>query len=118
MSDLDTIKFHNQIFTGYIYDHSYEHVIDEPLNLTVKMQVIDVIPEKAVKKDTSIPLNFHQLAEMLNEPVYVKDPGCKGEWEILKGVRKTTNGEEVCFKGYDRWHILRKNIYYAKNELE
>ena len=61
-----------------------------------------------------IPLNFHQLAEMIGKPVYVKDRGCKGYWEIVMGVRKTADGEEVCFKGCNRWQRIGKTIYRTK----
>ena len=27
-----------------------------------------------------IPLSFHQLAEMIGEPIYIKPDGCKGHW--------------------------------------
>ena len=65
-----------------------------------------------------IPLSFHQLAEMIGEPVYVKDKGCKGHWEIVTTVRKTLNGEDVCFRGYDRWQRIEKNIYRTKEGAE
>lgn len=65
-----------------------------------------------------IPLSFHQLAEMIGEPVYVKDRGCKGHWEIITAVRKTADGEDVSFRGYDRWQRIGKNIYRTKEGAE
>lgn len=65
-----------------------------------------------------ISLDFHQLAEMIGEPVYVKDSGCKGRWEIVMGVRKTADGEDVCFRGCDRWQRIGKTIYRTKEGAE
>lgn len=65
-----------------------------------------------------ISLNFHRLAEMIGEPVYVKDNGCKGRWEIVMGVRKTADGEDVCFKGCDRWQRIGNHIYRTKEGAE
>ena len=65
-----------------------------------------------------IPLDFHQLAEMIGEPVYIKDSGCKGHWEIVIMVRKTADGEDVSFRGYDRWQRIGKNIYRTKEGAE
>jgi hypothetical protein len=61
-----------------------------------------------------IPLNFHRLAEMIGKPVYVKDGGCKGHWEIVMGVKKTVDGEDVCFRGCDRWQRIGKTVYRTK----
>ena len=61
-----------------------------------------------------IPLDFHRLAEMIGEPVYVKDSGCKGRWEIVMGVRKTADGEDVCFRGCNQWQRIGKTIYRTK----
>ena len=65
-----------------------------------------------------IPLGFHQLAEMIGEPVYVKDRGCKGHWEIVMGVRKTADGEDVCFRGCNQWQRIGKTIYRTKEGAE
>lgn len=65
-----------------------------------------------------ISLNFHQLAEMIGEPVYVKDSGCKGHWEIVISVRKTADGEDVFFRGWDRWQRIGKTIYRTKEGAE
>ena len=65
-----------------------------------------------------IPLDFHRLAEMIGEPVYVKDSGCKGRWEIVMCVRKTADGEDVCFRGCDRWQRIGKTIYRTKEGAE
>lgn len=65
-----------------------------------------------------ISLDFHRLAEMIGEPVYVKDSGCKGRWEIVMGVKKTADGEDVCFRGCDRWQRIGKNIYRTKEGAE
>ena len=61
-----------------------------------------------------ISLDFHQLSEMIGTPVYVKDHGCKGHWEIITAVRKTADGEDICFKGNDRWQKIGNNIYRTK----
>ena len=65
-----------------------------------------------------ISLDFHRLAEMIGEPVYVKDSGCKGRWEIVMGVRKTADGEDICFRGCDRWQRVGNNIYRTKEGAE
>lgn len=65
-----------------------------------------------------IPLDFHRLAEMIGEPVYVKDSGCKGHWEIVMGVRKTADGEDICFRGYNQWKRIGKDIYRTKEGAE
>ena len=65
-----------------------------------------------------ISLDFHQLAEMIGEPVYVKDSGCKGRWEIVVGVRKTADGEDICFRGCDLWQRIGKTIYRTKEGAE
>ena len=61
-----------------------------------------------------ISLDFHRLAEMIGEPVYIKDSGCKGRWEIVMGVRKTADGEDVCFRGCNQWQRIGKTIYRTK----
>lgn len=61
-----------------------------------------------------ISLGFHDLAEMVGTPVYVKDHGCKGHWEIVTAVRKTIDSEDVCFRGSDRWQRIGNNIYCTK----
>ena len=61
-----------------------------------------------------ISLDFHRLAEMIGEPVYVKDSGCKGRYEIVTCVRKTVDGEDVCFRGCNQWQRIGKNIYRTK----
>ena len=65
-----------------------------------------------------ISLSFRQLAEMIGEPVYVKDEGCKGHWEIVIMVRKKADGEDVCFRGCDRWQRIGNNIYRTKEGAE
>lgn len=65
-----------------------------------------------------IPLSFHQLAEMIGEPVYVKDRGCKGHWEIITIVRKTLDGEEVALRGSNQWQRIGKTIYRTKEGAE
>lgn len=65
-----------------------------------------------------ISLDFHRLAEMIGEPVCVKDSGCKGRWEIVMGVRKTADGEEVYFRGCDRWQRIGNHIYRTKEGAE
>ena len=65
-----------------------------------------------------IPLDFHQLAEMIGEPVYIKDNGCRGHWEIVTMVRKTVDGEDVGFRGYNQWQRVGKNIYRTKEGAE
>ena len=61
-----------------------------------------------------IPLSFPQLAEMIGEPVYVKDRGCKGRWEIITAVRKTLDGEDYAIRGNDRWQRIGDCIYRTK----
>lgn len=61
-----------------------------------------------------IPLGFHQLAEMIGEPVYVKDRGCKGRWEIITAVRKNLDGEDYAIRGNDRWQRIGNCIYKTK----
>jgi hypothetical protein len=65
-----------------------------------------------------IPLSFNQLAEMIGEPVYVKDRGCKGHWEIITAVRKTLDGEDVAFRGTSGWESIGKDIYRTKEGAE
>jgi len=65
-----------------------------------------------------ISLDFHRLAEMIGEPVYVKDSGCKGHWEIVMGVRKTVDGEDICFRGCNQWRRIGKDIYRTKEGAE
>lgn len=61
-----------------------------------------------------IPLGFHQLVEMIGEPVYVKDRGCKGHWEIITAVRKNLDGEDYAIRGNDRWQRIGNCIYRTK----
>lgn len=61
-----------------------------------------------------IPLSFHQLAEMIGEPVYIKDRGCKGHWEIITAVRKNLDGEDYAIRGNDRWQRIGNCIYRTK----
>lgn len=61
-----------------------------------------------------IPLNFHQLAEMIGEPVYIKEQGCKGHWEIITAVRKNLDGEDYAIRGNDRWQRIGDCIYRTK----
>lgn len=61
-----------------------------------------------------ISLDFHQLAEMIGEPVYIKDRGCKGHWEIITAVRKNLDGEDYTIRGNDRWQRIGNCIYRTK----
>ena len=61
-----------------------------------------------------ISLDFHQLAEMIGEPVYIKDRGCKGHWEIITAVRKNLDGEDYTIRGSDRWQRIGNCIYRTK----
>lgn len=61
-----------------------------------------------------IPLDFHRLAEMIGEPVYIKDRGCKGHWEIITAVRKNLDGEDYAIRGNDRWQRIGDCIYRTK----
>lgn len=61
-----------------------------------------------------IPLDFHRLAEMIGEPVYIKDRGCKGHWEIITAVRKNLDGEDYTIRGNDRWLRIGDCIYRTK----
>lgn len=61
-----------------------------------------------------IPLDFHQLAEMIGEPVYIKERGCKGHWEIVTAVRKNSDGEDYVIRGNDRWQRIANCIYRTK----
>lgn len=65
-----------------------------------------------------ISLGFHQLAEIIGEPVYFKERGCKGHWEIVIAVRKTLDGEDVCVRGNDRWQRIGNQIYRTKEGAE
>ena len=61
-----------------------------------------------------IPLDFHRLAEIIGEPVYIKDRGCKGHWEIITAVRKNLDGEDYTIRGNDRWLRIGDCIYRTK----
>ena len=61
-----------------------------------------------------IPLDFYQLAEMIGEPVYIKERVCKGHWEIITAVRKTLAGEDYAIRGNDRWQRIGNCIYRTK----
>lgn len=78
------------------------------------LHYLKILKAKSEEPPDYIPLNFHRLAEMIGEPVYVKDSGCKGRWEIVMSVRKTADGEDVCFRGCDRWQMIGKTIYRTK----
>lgn len=80
------------------------------------LKILKVKSEKSPIEELSgyVSLDFHQLAEMIGEPVYVKDSGCKGHWEIVMGVRKTVDGEDVCFRGCDRWQRIGETVYRTK----
>lgn len=65
-----------------------------------------------------IPLGFHQLAEMIGEPVYFKERGCKGHWEIITAVRKNLDGEDYTIRGNDRWQRIGNCIYRTKEGAE
>jgi hypothetical protein len=61
-----------------------------------------------------ISLDFHRLAEMIGEPVYFKERGCKGHWEIITAVRKNLDGEDYAIRGNDRWQRIGDCIYRTK----
>lgn len=61
-----------------------------------------------------ISLDFHRLAEMIGEPVYIKEQGCIGHWEIITAVRKTLDGEDYAIRGNDRWQRIGNCIYRTK----
>ena len=65
-----------------------------------------------------IPLSFYQLADMIGEPVYVKSSGCKGQWQIVMSVRRTIDGDDVCFRGDKIWTRIGKDIYRTKEGAE
>jgi len=65
-----------------------------------------------------IPLDFHRLAEMIGEPVYFKECGCKGHWEIITAVRKNLDGEDYAIRGNDRWQRIGNCIYRTKEGAE
>lgn len=61
-----------------------------------------------------ISLDFHQLAEMIGKPVYIKEQSCKGHWEIITAVRKDLDGEYYAIRGSDRWQRIGDYIYRTK----
>ena len=65
-----------------------------------------------------ISLSFHQLANMIGDPVYVKSSGFKGQWQIVMAVRRTNDGDDVCFKGDKTWTRIGKGIYRTKEGSE
>lgn len=66
-----------------------------------------------------IPLSFHQLADMIGEPVYVKSKGCKGKWEIVRALEKDCDGEYIRFKDeIDYRMVIGHNIYRSKEGAE
>ena len=80
----------------------------------------DAIPDalyylKQIKQSAdNKPLSFYELSEMIGEPVFYKDSGCAGFWEIISAVKKTHDNEYVLVKGSDRWMIIGKNFYRRK----
>lgn len=65
-----------------------------------------------------IPLDFHQLAKMIGEPVYIKEQSCKGHWEIITAVRKTVDGEDYAIRGNNQWQRIGNHIYRTKEGSE
>lgn len=66
-----------------------------------------------------ISLSFHQLADMIGEPVYVKSRGCKGKWEIVRALEKDFDGEYIRFKDeIDYRMVIGHNIYRSKEGAE
>lgn len=61
-----------------------------------------------------VPLDFRRLSEMIGQPVYIKDHGCKGHWEILTAVRKNLDGEDFTVRGNERWQRIGNCIYRTK----
>ena len=61
-----------------------------------------------------IPLSFHQLAEMIGEPIYIKPDGCKGHWEILTSVKRDIDGDCFTYRGFDHEIRLTDEIYRTK----
>ena len=66
-----------------------------------------------------IPLSFHQLVDMIGEPVYIKNIGCIGKWEIVRALEKDCDGEYIRFKGeVDYRMVIDHNIYRSKEGAE
>lgn len=65
-----------------------------------------------------ISLDFHQLAEMIGKPVYIKEQGCKGHWEIITAVRKNLDDEYYAIRGSDSWQRIGNCIYRTKEGAE
>lgn len=82
-----------------------------------KLKNISEIPPLGKKPDY-VPLSFYELADMIGEPVYSKSTGCKGRWEIVNAVRKTVDGDDVCFRGIDNWCRISDDIYRTKEGAE
>lgn len=71
------------------------------------------------KKPDYAPLGFHELADMIGEPVYVKSEGCKGKWEIVRAVEKDCDGEYIRFKGECDYRMrITDEIYRTKKGAE
>lgn len=70
------------------------------------------------KKSEYVPLGFHELAEMIGEPIYIKPDGCKGHWEILASVRRNIDGDCFTYRGFDREIRLTDEIYRSKKGAE
>lgn len=88
-------------------------LLKDVLSYLKKLKNISEIPPLGKKPDY-VPLSFHELANMIGEPVYSKSSGCKGRWEIVNAVRKTVDGEEVRFRGIDNWFRISDDIYRTK----
>lgn len=61
-----------------------------------------------------VPLDLRRLSEMIGQPVYIKDRGCKGHWEILTAVRKNLDGEDFAVRGNEQWQRIGNWIYRTK----
>ena len=83
-----------------------------------KLKIISEMPPLGKKPDY-IPLGFHDLADMIGEPVYVKAKGCKGKWEIVRAVEKDCDGEYIRFKGECDYRMrITDEIYRTKKGAE
>ena len=82
------------------------------------LHYLKILKAKSEEPLDNIHLDFHRLAEMIGEPVYIKDQGCKGHWEIITAVRKNLDGEDYAIRGNDRWQRIGKTIYRTKEDAE
>ena len=83
-----------------------------------KLKNISEIPPLGKKPDY-VPLSFHELADMIGEPVFIKPSGCKGYWDVVCAVKKDHTGEFVMFKGCkDDWRRISDIIYRSREGAE